>query len=108
MRVLVVWEPMLATDWGRPSRGTLARIADPRARQFWDPKHLVSQELSRIRAAKPGLPKPDCCQDKGYFWDEALLYAPHSDWKGMPVPIFWNGPVWKIIPGLENAVLQRP
>lgn len=75
---LVVWEPMLATDWGSPSGSTLGRISDARARQFWDPKHLVSQDLSRIASAKGAEPKVDCCKDKGFFWDEAILYAPHT------------------------------
>lgn len=54
--------------------------------------------------AKPEQAEPDCCEDKGYFWDDAILYAPHTTWKGMPVSVFWNGPVWEIIPGLEKAV----
>ena len=99
---------MLATDWSAPSGSTLARISDPRARQFWDPHHLVSPQLTRIRAVKPGQQQPDCCQDNGFFWDEAILYPPHSQWKDMPVSVFWNGPVWKIIPALENAVHKYP
>jgi hypothetical protein len=99
---------MLTTDWGAPSGGTLARISDPRVRQFWDPNHLVSLQLSRIKMTKPGQREPDCCEDKGFFWDEAILYAPHTQWKDMPVSVFWNGPVWKIIPGLEKAVGDEP
>jgi hypothetical protein len=106
--VLVVWEPMLATDWGSPSQSTLARISDSRATQFWDPKHLVSLELSRIAKAKAAQPQLDCCEDKGFFWDDAILYAPHTQWKEMPVSVFWNGPVWKIIPSLEMAVGNEP
>lgn len=98
---------MLATDWGSPSGTTLARISDSRARQFWDPKHLVSQELSRIAKAKAGQPEPNCCEDNGFFWDEAILYAPHTQWKDMPVSVFWNGPVWKIIPSLEKTVHDK-
>lgn len=99
---------MLATDWRAPSGSTLARISDRRAKQFWDPHHLVSAQLSRIKAAKPGQQEPDCCQDKGFFWDEAILYPPHTQWKDLPVSVFWNGPVWKIIPALENAVPKQP
>jgi len=58
--------------------------------------------------AKPGQPQPDCCEDIGFFWDEAILYAPHTKWKEMPVSDFWNGPVWKIIPSLEKAVGKEP
>jgi hypothetical protein len=106
--VLVVWEPMLATDWGSPSQSTLARISDPRATQFWDPEHLVSLELSRIAKAKAAQLQLDCCEDKGFFWDDAILYAPPTQWKELPVSVFWNGPVWKIIPSLETAVGNEP
>ena len=98
-----MWEPILATDWGSPSGSALGRIADPRARQFWDPKHLVSQELSRGAKADLAQSQPDCCENDGFFWDDAVLYAPHSKWKELPASKFWNGPVWKIIPNLENA-----
>ena len=101
---MVVWEPILATDWGSPSGSTLGRISDPRVRQFWDPKHLVSQELNRMRHARPEQRDPECCINTGFFWDAALLYAAHTNWKDMPVSVFWNGPVWKIIPDLERAV----
>jgi len=43
--VLVVWEPILPTDWRPPSGSTLGRIPDGRVRQFWDAKHIVSAEL---------------------------------------------------------------
>lgn len=98
---------MLVTDWGSPSRSALGRVSDPRARQFWDPNHVLSQELSQIASAKPGQRKPNCCEGKGFFWDDAMLYAPHTQWKDMPVSVFWNGPVWKIIPDLDQAVARE-
>lgn len=30
MRVFVIWEPVLATDWGTPSPTLTAYVADPR------------------------------------------------------------------------------
>ena len=45
LRVFVVWEPMLPTNWFRPSRLVQRRISDPRAVQFWDKNHLVAKEL---------------------------------------------------------------
>jgi len=95
---------MLVTDWRSPASSTLARIPDARVRQFWDPRHLVSLELSRMRMAKPGQPEPYCCQDKGFFWDEAILFAPKAQWKDAPMSVFWNGPVWKMIASLERSV----
>jgi hypothetical protein len=98
-----VWEPILSTDWKSPSGSTLSRIVDTRARQFWDPKHLVAQQLSR--AAKEKVQSlPDCCLDRGNNWDEAILYPPASKWSDKPIPVFWNGPVVKTIAGLERAL----
>ena len=102
MRVLVVWEPILATDWRTPSGSTLARIADGRARQFWDTKHVVSSELKNRAGRTPPHPKPDCCIQKGLYWDEAILYPGGVNWKDAPPSVFWNGPVVRIIPGLEG------
>jgi hypothetical protein len=104
LHVLVVWEPILPADWGSPSASTLGRITDRRARQFWDPQHLVAQELSRMVSAKPGEPKPECCVNKGFFWDDAILYAPRAQWKDAPASVFWNGPVVRVLPGLGKAL----
>ena len=46
IEVFAVWEPMLTTDWQSPTSGVLARLKDVRARQYWDPRHLVAQRLA--------------------------------------------------------------
>ena len=102
--MLVVWEPILATDWRSPGRSALARISDKRAKQFWDPTHLVAQELGRRAREKSGQPVPDCCEEKGYFWDDAILYPPNSKWKQTPTAVFWNGPVVRQISNIEEAL----
>jgi hypothetical protein len=99
---------MLPTDLRSPVRSTLGRIPDRRARQFWDPQHLVAKELGRIAAEIPGQPKPDCCIDRGFFWDQAILYAPHSKWRATPATVFWNGPVVRVAAALEQAIQIRP
>jgi len=104
VRVLVVWEPILATDWRSPSGSTMARIPDKRVRQFWDPKHVVAGALNEIAKQKPPHPEPSCCMQKGFYWDEAILYAPHAHWKDEPNATFWNGPVARIISGLEKTL----
>lgn len=108
MRVLVVWEPILATDWRSPSPNTLGRIPDRRVRQFWDPKHVVASALNVIAKQKPSQPEPSCCVQKGFYWDDAILYARHAHWKDEPTSVFWNGPVARIIPGLEKALDDQP
>lgn len=104
MRVLVVWEPILPTDWRPPSGSTLGRIPDGRVRQFWDPKHVVAAELKDRATRTPPQPKPDCCVQKGFYWDEAILYPARTRWKDAPASLFWNGPVVRIVPGLENSL----
>jgi hypothetical protein len=100
---LVVWEPILPTDWRPPSASALARIADARVRQFWDPGHAVASALGGFAVQKPDQPHPQCCVQRGFNWDEAILYAPHSQWKDTPVAVFWNGPIVRVASGLETA-----
>ncbi len=106
--MLVVWEPILATDWKSPSGNTLARIPDRRVRQFWDAKHVVASALNEIVKQKPPQPELSCCVQNGFYWDDAILYAPHAHWKDEPTAVFWNGPVVRIIPGLEKALNDQP
>jgi hypothetical protein len=88
---------MLKTDFFHPSTGTLARVSDPRARQFWDPQHLVSEELHRSRAAIPGQPEAACCENGGHFWDMAVVYLPGQMWKEtLPAATAMEGPVYQV------------
>lgn len=91
------------TDWRPPSGSTLARLPDQRVRQFWDPNHIVSEALKDMARDKPPQPNPECCRRKGVYWDDAIVFAPGARWEDRPVPAFWNGPVVRIIPGLEQA-----
>src|SRR5258707_3372624 len=104
LRVLVVWEPILPTDFTSPSSSAVGRIADQRARKFWDRNHLVGLELDRRAAAKPPAIKPACCLSRGFYWDDVILYAPHAHWHDEPPPAFWSGPVVRVIPALESAL----
>jgi hypothetical protein len=82
---------------------TLARIPDQRVTQFGDPNHLVARKLNRRATAKPPQTEPACCVTRGFFWDDVILYAPHTQWNNDPPSAFWDGPVVRAIPGLENA-----
>jgi hypothetical protein len=106
--VLVVWEPILATDWKSPSGNTLARIPDSRVRQFWDANHVVANALNEVVKQKSPQPEPSCCVQKGFYWDDAILYAPQAHWKDEPTSMFWNGPVVRVISGLERALIDQP
>lgn len=104
----MVWEPILATDWRAPSGAILARIPDHRARQFWDPKHLVAQQVLQFSVQKSWRLEPECCMKNGFHWDEVVLYGPQMRWNDGLRPLYWNGPVFRIAPVLEGALNQQP
>src|SRR5712692_84403 len=86
IRVLVVWEPILPTDWSRPSGMVQSRISDPRAVQFWDKDHLVAKELQQQLSGSK-----ICCQRNGIIWDVAALYPNNVQWGSAPA--FFDGAV---------------
>ena len=103
IQVFVVWEPMLATDWQSPTTRTLARLKDARARQYWDPRHLVALRLAAD--ARDPQPKQICCLINKILWDLAALYPPGAEWKdALPPAVFFNGPVVKRKSELETAL----
>jgi hypothetical protein len=102
VRVLIVWEPVLSTDWGDPSPSLTSLITDNRAIQFWDrdrklssllggPGHL--QTLARLE--KVGF------QMKDVIWDAALLYPAGAVW-GSPADLL-VAPVVKFSDALGAA-----
>lgn len=88
VRVLVVWEPMLPSDWSKPSGMVQSRISDPRVVQFWDKDHLVAKELKQQFPSSQTL----CCQRNGILWDVAALYPPAVEW-GTSAPVYFGGAV---------------
>jgi hypothetical protein len=100
---------MLSTDWRAPGTRTLARIPDQRVHQFWDPHHLVATALNQIVKQKPPQPAPACCFQKssGFYWDDAILYPAGSHWKDPPSSTYWNGPVFRVVSGLEDSIIAQ-
>lgn len=65
VRALVVWEPVLLSDWFPPSTTTLSRVTDSRATQFWDKDRLVSHFLGEH-------------DSKSIVWDYIAVYPAES------------------------------
>lgn len=98
IRVLVVWEPILPTDWSRPSGMVESRISDTRVIQYWDNDHLVAEALRRQLSSEPS-----CCERKGILWDLAVLYGKQAQW-GNSWPVFAVGPVVDAAPALGKRL----
>jgi hypothetical protein len=98
MKILVVWEPMLPTDWGAPTTPVLARISDARAVQFWDKNHLVAKDLQQQLS-----PSQICCQRHGIIWDAAGLYPKGTQWDSSK-PTFFGGAVLDVALELGKQV----
>jgi hypothetical protein len=97
LTVLVVWEPILPSDWGRPTRLVMARIPDHRVIQFWDKDHWIAKELDRQLKSK----QPRCCWHSGTLWDLGALYPKGTKWNESE-PFFVDGPVFKVASELQN------
>jgi hypothetical protein len=97
LTVLVVWEPILSSDWSRPTRPVMARIPDDRVIQFWDKDHLIAKELgSQLRTKRP-----NCCWSSGTLWDLVALYPAATKWNETE-PLYVDGPVVKVESELQN------
>ena len=91
-RVYVVWEPILKTDGDPPGSLVLGRIGDARARQYWDPQHLVAKQMAAD--ARPPQPKERCCVRDGILWDLIAIYPAGRRWDDrMPPATFFDGAV---------------
>jgi hypothetical protein len=107
IQVFAVWEPMLTTDWQSPTSGVLARLKDARARQYWDPRHLVALRLAAD--ARDPQARQACCVRNKILWDLAALYPPGVEWKeALPPAVFFDGPVVKRKSELETALTLIP
>ena len=118
MRVLVIWEPMLATDWARPGSGVLSRIPDRRALQFWDKGHLFAQQLRRDLQASAGPPGSDASgaefcnqllERDGTLWDLLAVYPKGARWgDALPQPALMGCPAVRMTRQLEKSVATKP
>src|ERR1700675_1828542 len=92
LRVFVVWEPVLATDFAAPSTAALARIPDVRASQYWDRKRILSHLLGERNRST-------------VVWDSIAVYAPGTLWQDAPPkPIYSDGPVRDVISAAKESV----
>jgi len=87
LRVFVIWEPVLETDWGTPSQALTGYVADPRVMHFWDRDRRLSSAYGGVQ----NLPALATMERVGFrmkeiVWDTALLYSPSAAW-GRPAEL---------------------
>ena len=101
--MFAVWEPMLATDLASPVTFVLKRLGDHRVQQYWDPNHLIADQMARD--ARAPQPVQDCCQRAGHFWDLAAVYPRGAVWSDrLPPAMSFNGPVVDVIDEIAAAM----
>jgi hypothetical protein len=92
VRVFVIWEPVLPTDFVAPSTSALGRIPDPRAAQYWDRKRALSRSLGEHNRSS-------------IVWDYIAVYAPEKLWQNAPPkPIYSDNPVRDVISGAKESI----
>jgi hypothetical protein len=89
--VFVVWEPVLVIDVAPPGRGTLARVPDPRAAQYWDRSRALSRAIvTGLLEDGAGGPRQGV-HSKTIVWDVIAVYAPGAVWDRHPPRPDWSG-----------------
>lgn len=106
LNVLVVWQPMLSTDWGRPGTGSLGRLSDSRVRQFWDAEHTVARALKASFAERQGT--LGCCITDDIWWDLVAVFPPGAVWNDrFPEPLLLDGTVEDVADRFTSALDGR-
>lgn len=94
LRVFVVWEPVLPTDWTAPSTAALRRIGDARAAQFWDKRRLISHSMGEH-------------DRRSVVWDFIAVYGRGAVWNDHPPKaIYQGGPVVRVKQPARAALAQ--
>lgn len=81
VRVFVIWEPVLTTDWGEPAQALTSTVADTRAKHYWDHDRKLSAlygGVSRLNSLAET--KRIGFAMKDVIWDVALVYPPGAVW----------------------------
>ncbi len=92
LRVYVIWEPVLDTDWSAPGKATMGRVADRRVTQFWDKDRSLSRALggpARMRQIAAANDIRFAMND--IIWDAALVYPANAT-----NPAFLAAPVLRV------------
>ena len=94
VRTLVVWEPVLFTDWSSPSTATLGRFSAPHVNQFWDRGRLISHSMGEH-------------DRRTIVWDHIAVYPSGAVWEDHPPkPLYSGGPVVRVADEARTALTE--
>jgi hypothetical protein len=103
VRVFIVWEPILPTDFVAPTTSVLGRAPDPRVQQYWDPNHVLAKQMAAD--VRPPQPRQECCLRAGNLWDLVAVYPKGMQWDvRMPIATMFDGPVVNVIEAMSAAI----
>ena len=109
LRVFVVWERVLPTDWAAPFTATLSRISDPRAIQFWDRDGFLSLKMRQAGPSDPA----QADYSNGFrmekmIWDFVAIFPPGARWDGsVSQAEFTGAPVTNAIEEVRRHLARR-
>jgi len=91
LRVFVIWEPVLITDWHAPGTAAVERLPDTRVTQFWDSGRSLSQSIRHGRIV----------------WDYVALFPAGVHWEAAyPPPQFSGAPVVRVIDDFRRRLTE--
>ena len=106
VRVFVVWESVLWSDFAPPTSKVLSLISDSRASQYWDKDLVLSAkadslgDTSRRQAAA-------AAGKKAVVWDVAAIFPPGARWDAnFPSPTFASRPVIARIDEIQRRLSE--
>jgi hypothetical protein len=95
IKVMVVWEPVLKTDFAAPLNRVLGLLHDPRVAQHWDPERILSTDLVRSVNENPSrYGREEPLPADFIAWDVVAVFGRDARWDGnLPPPMHYDGPV---------------
>lgn len=107
--MLVVWEPVLKTDFAAPLTRVLGLLNDARGTQYWDPGRVVSSDLVRAVNENPGRYGREDPLPPGFIaWDVVSIFSKSAHWdRDVPVPAYYGGPVRDVMDDARKAIARE-
>jgi hypothetical protein len=103
LRVFVVWEPVISTDWGSPSPSLPGLVSDTRARHYWDHGRKLSARLGGVAKIETlAIESKLSFRMKDVIWDAALVYPSGANLDSRATVLL--APVVKFKPQLAAAI----